>query len=109
MELRHFQSELTTYCTLTGWSSHCRYQGSNLAVRPARELNRFNGEVHFGWARIYSETGLQSAHLDGFAYESVPNRPIITGDMPGSETTPSSDLQRGTLGHLAIGAAGKRN
>jgi hypothetical protein len=66
-----------------------------------------NGQVHFGWARFNvkirsaESTGSQ-AILTGYAYETVPNKPIVTGKTTGPdvETMPPA-----TLGHLALGSA----
>jgi hypothetical protein len=40
------------------------------------------GKTHFGWARIGFENGTT---LTGYAYETIPNKPIITGKTKGSE------------------------
>jgi hypothetical protein len=82
-------------------------------------------EIHFGWARLkFSKNGLV---LTGYAYETVPKMPIITGktkgsnhytansnslshpDGPGSASLTSliPDKRRpATLGALAMGAPG---
>jgi hypothetical protein len=57
------------------------------------------GKTHYGWARMSVEikgTNLV-ATLTGYAYETIPNKPIIAGKTKGSEET-------GTLGALARGA-----
>jgi hypothetical protein len=77
------------------------------------------GQVHYGWARltVRAEGKGITATLTGYAYETVPNRPIITGMTHGTldidemqldpsalgapQPTPSS------LGNLALGAIGK--
>jgi hypothetical protein len=77
-----------------------------------------DGEVHFGWARLnVTCKGLDVvARLTGYAYETVPNTPIIAGQESGTDeeeagigldaalTAPG----RGTepLGLLALGANG---
>jgi hypothetical protein len=64
-----------------------------------------NGKVHFGWARMkvsfiqYHEI---QAVLTGYAYETIPNKAIITGKTKGSDEV---QLQPTTLGHLAQGAS----
>jgi hypothetical protein len=64
-----------------------------------------DGQRHFGWIRITVEH-LQ-AHISGYAYETVPNKPIKAG-YTGGETTEagvSSATPTGpTLGMLAVGA-----
>jgi hypothetical protein len=63
------------------------------------------GKVHFGWARLkvsfiqYHEI---QAVLTGYAYETIPNKAIITGKTKGLDT---EKLQPATLGHLAQGAS----
>jgi hypothetical protein len=76
------------------------------------------GEVHYGWARIVvkaSELTI-TATLTGYAYETVPNRGIITGFTTGTldgtaevkpatlDKAPASEAA--TLGRLAQGATG---
>lgn len=60
-----------------------------------------NGKVHYGWARIghISPNKPVKALLTGYAYETVPNKPIITGKTHG----PDVIVDHGTLGHLAAG------
>jgi len=72
------------------------------------------GKIHFGWARIKMIGGLGfPAVITGYAYETIPNKSIVTGKTKGPDeisvegmdsarTTPES----GTLGALAIGAPG---
>lgn len=79
-----------------------------------------SGEVHFGWARLNVRCNNMTqvtATLTGYAYETVPNRPIVAGrtkGFEGSETasqathTPAGevDLRHASLGRLAQGASG---
>jgi hypothetical protein len=81
-----------------------------------------NGEVHYGWARLsvsWNRRWNLSAHLTGYAYETVPNKPIIAGDTGSgsadnksapANTTRSESVSeaesRATLGALALGADG---
>lgn len=55
-----------------------------------------NGETHFGWARL--STGCGEATLTGFAYETVPNKPIDTSFGVGGFSN--------GLGALALGSGG---
>jgi hypothetical protein len=81
------------------------------------------GKVHFGWARVKILTGFTGfpAKITGYAYETVPNKPIITGKMSGpaedptnEELSPSASLttpvpekpRPGLLGILALGSPG---
>jgi hypothetical protein len=66
-----------------------------------------NGETHYGWARFNVQVrqpleGNLQAILTGYAYETVPNTPIMAGKTSGAEV---ADKQPATLGQLAAGAA----
>jgi len=58
------------------------------------------GKVHYGWARL-NETEIY-ATLTGYAYETIPNKPIIAGKTHGKDVI---TLQGRSLGHLARGAS----
>jgi hypothetical protein len=62
------------------------------------------GKVHYGWSRfdVTLKHGQINAVLTGYAYETVPNKPIITGKTKGPDVI---TLDPATLGHLAGGAA----
>jgi hypothetical protein len=74
------------------------------------------GKTHFGWARLsMNVTHGIALTLSGYAYETIPNKPIISGKTkatdgvvgeasPIAPIRPASDL--GTLGQLALGSAG---
>jgi hypothetical protein len=60
-------------------------------------------ETHYGWARLSvlfsSETHYHfQTVLTGYAYESVPNKPLIAG-----QTTGKNVVRAATLGDLALG------
>jgi hypothetical protein len=77
-------------------SPYTRYLGLQFVI---------SGEVHYGWARIEIGTGLQfliAATLTGYAYETIPNKPIVTGKTKGPDVI---TLEPATLGHLAQGAS----
>ena len=79
------------------------------------------GAVHFGWARLNvscsGNGGMVTALLTGYAYESVPNRSIVTGkeksgeekvdrsSAPSTSTDPVA-IKSANLGHLAQGSIG---
>jgi hypothetical protein len=75
-----------------------------------------SGQPHFGWARftVRLEAGLGcsfEAMLSGYAYETVPNKPIVTGQTMdvaevGSDPSASSTKRLVGLGTLALGAPG---
>jgi hypothetical protein len=71
------------------------------------------GKTHFGWARVkLSHQAFSiSATLTGYAYETIPNRPIIAGKTRGRDevdldatTAATSPAKPATLGALAMGA-----
>jgi hypothetical protein len=44
------------------------------------------GKVHFGWARFVTHSRPHpTAELTGYAYETMPNKPIITGKTKGPD------------------------
>jgi hypothetical protein len=76
------------------------------------------GNTHYGWARL-SETcaknGKNTALLTGYAYETIPNKPIVTGktkkhdNITTSEPDAALTMPTGepaSLGVLATGARG---
>jgi hypothetical protein len=63
-----------------------------------------HGKAHYGWARLslriitkQSFGGRIRATLTGYAYETIPNKPIKAGETHGRDEA--------TLGHLAAGAS----
>jgi hypothetical protein len=93
------------------WSGRCfsSRRGSWINI-----TNRYLGlkfvigrKTHFGWAQlnVRLNQGCSAeihATLTGYAYETVPNRSIITGKTKGPDVI---TLQDASLGHLARGAA----
>ena len=78
-----------------------RYLGLKFAIK---------GKIHFGWARLnvsLGEGGCEiTGALTGYAYETIANRPILTGKEHGTEAdgpTPIANTS-GTLGRLARGS-----
>jgi hypothetical protein len=76
------------------------------------------GQTHYGWARVEvkAKGSNITATLTGYAYETIPNQPIITGFTEGTLDAESKEVpvtpvtpppQPASLGHLALGAAGK--
>jgi hypothetical protein len=94
---------------------------------PWREVSRnylglrftIQGQTHFGWARLNvasTANGVYAA-VTGYAYETVPNKPIVTGKTSGSaknRTSASSNPASSngskpasaSLGLLAYGSLG---
>ena len=82
-------------------------QGGNVKDRYVGLKFVINGETHFGWARFNVQIrqplkGNLQAILTGYAYETVPNAPIMAGKTSGAE----ADTRSASLGKLAAGAAG---
>jgi hypothetical protein len=82
---------------------------------------KLNGKVHYGWARFSSVKASAcnggpavSATLTGYAYETIPNKPIIAGKtkgrdessvgQPNATTLIAPTSQPATLGLLALGS-----
>lgn len=75
------------------------------------------GEVHYGWVRVSvaeSDGGIYAA-VSGYAYETVPNKSIVTGQRSGAPKQKNLGKQgsaainvptptQGSLGLLALGA-----
>jgi hypothetical protein len=61
---------------------------------------KIKGRRHYGWARVQIIDGYY--YLTGYAYETVPGKPIITGKTHGPDVI---TLQDASLGHLARGAS----
>jgi len=72
------------------------------------------GKVHFAWARFgdIHPGHTPTAELTGYAYETIPNKPIIAGATKGPEDAEptaafsSQTPEPATLGALALGAPG---
>ena len=64
---------------------------------------KIGGKVHYGWARlnVAAKVGSITATLTGYAYETIPNKPIITGKTKGPDVIPLKP----SLGRLAAGAS----
>jgi hypothetical protein len=97
--------------------SHTSF-GPWLNVRGQRYLGlKFvvNGKTHYGWARVKIDRPTDHMTLTGYAYETIPNKPIITGATKGPDETnleePEANLttpirNSPSLGLLALGAPG---
>jgi hypothetical protein len=66
---------------------------------------KIKGQTHYGWARLSVQVELPltiTATLTGYAYETIPNKPIIAGKTKGPDEI---TVQPASLGHLAAGAS----
>jgi len=83
----------SSYCFGPWLKVNGRYLGLKFVIR---------GKIHYGWARLSVDWTLGRAILTGYAYETVPNKPIVTGETKGPDViVPGS----ASLGHLAVGAS----
>jgi len=105
-ELMLKMSRSCSRTTMGGSSCHGRTSGGKWASVKDGYLGLklfIHGKVHYGWARFSVGWGKDGIHplLSGYAYESIPNKPIIAGKTKGRDviTVPPA-----TLGHLAAGA-----
>ena len=88
------------------WGKNKRFAGTYAGFR-----FMIDGETHYGWARIevHSDRTKITATLTGYAYETVPNRGIVTGLTHGpdeSSSNASDTTDPASLGRLAEGASG---
>jgi hypothetical protein len=60
------------------------------------------GKAHFGWARIRVTGAGFSGIIVGYAYETIPNKSIVTGKTKGPDVI---TVQPASLGHLSHGAS----
>ena len=80
-------------------STNCVGSWKNVTNRYLGFQFKIKNETHYGWARLSVSCSSETVTgtLTGYAYETVPNKPIITGKTKGPDEA--------TLGHLARGAA----
>jgi hypothetical protein len=92
--------------TLTGgqwFQTKHRYLGLQFLIE---------GQVHYGWARLDVPAVGSDITLTGYAYETIPNKPIVAGQTKGADIvdeTPQPIRQTtppATLGRLALGSWG---
>jgi hypothetical protein len=87
--------------------SFFHYEGSWLGLNKAKRYLglkiQVRGRTHYGWARftvVNTKRALVAASLTGYAYETIPNKPIIAGK---TKATDDGVDQPATLGRLALG------
>ena len=102
-----FQAKANCMAFASGTSG---YNGAWLRVNDAYLGLTFviDGKTHFGWARLHVNHDFYFcgciAEIYGFAYETIPGKPIIAGDLG---TSDQASVERGSLGQLALGSAAK--
>jgi hypothetical protein len=85
----------------------CGGQWNNVTNRYLGFKFQIKGQIHYGWARLSEScnksgpigTGAR-ALLTGYAYETIPNKPIIAGKTKGPDVI---TLEPSSLGALAAG------
>jgi len=89
--VRPAQSNWGPWVNVTG-----RYLGLKFVIK---------GKIHFGWARlnVSCNNDQVAATLTGYAYETVPNKPILTGKEHGADERAANASV--ALGRLARGSA----
>jgi len=88
-----------------GTSIFCDGKWSDVRNRYLGLKFSIHGKIHFGWARLnvtcnLAQQGRTDAVLTGYAYETTPNKPIITGRTHRPDAVTDD---RTTLGNLALG------
>ena len=112
-EFRGGRDEMVNWCSCSG---NPGTGGPWVGIQKEYMGFEFNikGTLHFGWAR-FSVTDKGAITLTGYAYETVPLKPIVTGDTGGNDdesvdqhgSAAAPDLPPAGLGQLALGATGK--
>jgi hypothetical protein len=91
-----YDPDFVTYQTYGKWTNVTnRYLGLKFKIK---------GKIHYGWARLSVDNFVNdiTATLTGYAYETIPNKPIIAGRTKDPDVV---TVQPASLGHLAHGAA----
>jgi hypothetical protein len=102
---RHY---LMARCEESGGPHYCQAPWKHVTGRYLGLKFVINGEIHYGWARLnvnWTKDGGgdgKDSTLTGYAYETIPNKAIITGKTKGPDVI---TVQPSTLGHLAKGAS----
>jgi len=101
----------------TGFAGPWANEGKGVRNRYLGLRFIIKGQVHFSWARlnVSFKNGAFSGLLTGYAYETIPNKAIITGKTKGKDQISATDAnaavespvpQPASLGALAQGASG---
>jgi len=102
----HFRKDPTAGLAMAFSNMEGTYFGPWRNVKQAYLGLKFviKGKTHFGWARLKGNFNLfpYTATVTGYAYETIPNRPIIAGKTHGQD---DMVLQPASLGTLAAGSS----
>ena len=99
------------------WSGAWANGGKGVKNRYLGLKFKIKGKFHFGWARLTVTTQDRNftATLSGYAYETIPNKPIIAGKTKGTDpinveeqtALPTAPARKPAgLGGLALGSPG---
>lgn len=66
------------------------------------------GETHYGWARLKVDVKVPdfAFYLTGYAYETIANKPIITGQASGTDDASSEKSGKSSAANLGMLSAG---
>jgi hypothetical protein len=88
----------TTFCRGGWYAASNKYLGLKFYIK---------GKPHYGWARLSVHVHIDhsiSAKLTGYAYETIPNKPIIAGKTKGPDVVAAQPRTvPGSLGELTLG------
>jgi len=95
-------------------SGHLYGNWANVTNRYLGVKFLIDGDTHYGWVRltVTGNYGSFTAQIDGYAYETIPNKPIVAEEPPEDPSADSETQQTGrslsppSLGMLALGAHG---
>jgi len=101
--------------TFIGTEFQFRGRWANVVNRYLGLKFQIDGQTHYGWARLNVGGKTLTARLTGYAYETIPNKPIICGREKGADETRGVDgpnpaaldtptPEPATLGLLAMGS-----
>ena len=92
------------FCTSGRGTPTTRGEWNNVNNRYLGLRFTIDGKAHYGWARLsvknFKYKFRMTATLMGYAYETIPNKPIIAGKTKGPDVI---RVQPATLGDLALG------
>lgn len=93
-------AEVMARATFTGFTGTCYGAWVNVQKRYLGLQFSIKGKLHYGWARLNVSCSkkLVTGTLTGYAYETVPNKPITSGKTHGPDGA--------TLGPSAQGESG---
>ncbi len=95
---------------LSGDRGYSRYWRPDMKDRYLGLTFQINGKTHYGWARLKilprHHPPQIGALLTGYAYETIPGKPIVAGRTEGPDVVtvqPTATQTDATLGALALG------